>query len=241
MWRTFSLLLLAAPAANAFAQNVRFTGHVLADSIPHALAGAEVSLVALQVSQRTNERGEFVFQAVPAGEYVVLIRMPGYAPKVDTIEVADAGDIRREYRLSRIQATLPEVPVTTTLLDRKLADFLDRKHRLGMGRFLDSAEFSKAAGTRTSDRLRRLSGLVVHHGRGMSASIGSSRGIAIRTCRADVWLDGLNIGQGFDVNSIDPSEVAGIEWYPGIIPAQFTSTQKLGIPTPCGALVIWLR
>ena len=240
MWRTFAVCLLAASTTNALAQ-VRFTGRVHADSVEHALAGAEVSLVALQVTQRTNERGEFVFQAVPAGEHVVLVRMPGYAPKVDTIEVADAGDIRREYRLSRIQATFPEVPVTTTLLDRKLADFQDRKRTLGMGRFLDSAEFAKAAGTRTSDRLRRMSGLVVHHGRGMSASIGSSRGIAVRTCRAEVWLDGLNIGQGFDVNSIDPSQVAAVEWYPGIIPARFTSTQKLGVPTPCGTLVIWLK
>ena len=241
MSRAIVLVLLATFSATSQAQNVRFSGRVRTDSTEIPLVGAEISLIAAHINQRTNERGEFIFQAVPAGEHVVLIRMPGYAPKVDTIEVADAGDVRREYRLSRIQATLPEVPVTTTLLDRKLADFADRKRRLGMGRFLDSAEFAKAAGTRTSDRLRRLSGLMVHHGRGMSASIGSSRGITVRTCRADVWLDGLNIGQGFDVNSIDPSEVAGIEWYPGIIPHQFTSTQKLGVPTPCGALVIWLR
>src|SRR5688572_29405022 len=133
-------------AATAHAQGSTFAGRVLTDSgLP--LAGAEVVLGVKRTN--TGAKGEFKLTSLTAGEHPVLVRMPGFAPKVDTIDVADAGEVRREYRLSRIQSILPEVPVTTTLTDRKLADFYSRK-QFGMGRFLDSAQFAKSHGTRTS-------------------------------------------------------------------------------------------
>jgi hypothetical protein len=114
-------------------QGSAFAGKVLADSILTPLTGAEIMIEKLGRAERANERGEFRFTSVPAGEYPVLIRMAGFAPKVDTIVVADAGEARREYRLSQIKATLPEVPVTASLLDRKLFEFQERR-RMGIGR-----------------------------------------------------------------------------------------------------------
>lgn len=116
------------------AQSSVFLGRVLSDS-GMVLHRAEVVLNGPQNLQRTYERGEFKFSSVPAGTQIVGVRMPGYAPRVDTIEVADAGEVRREYRLSRIVATLPEVPVTATILDRKLYEFYNRR-KFGMGRSL---------------------------------------------------------------------------------------------------------
>ncbi|HWP71615.1 MAG TPA: carboxypeptidase-like regulatory domain-containing protein, partial [Gemmatimonadaceae bacterium] len=153
-------IVLVAPATHA---QSTFTGRVLSDS-GLVLAGAEVVLNGPQNLQRTNASGEFRFTAVPAGQNIVGVRMPGFAPKVDTIDFADAGEVRREYRLSRIEATLPEVPVTASLLDRKLWQFHERR-RLGIGRFLDSAEFANTRGTRTADKLTRLPGLIVVRGR----------------------------------------------------------------------------
>lgn len=230
-------------ATSAKAQGSSLTGRVVADSVRTALIGAEVSLPALTLSQRANERGEFRFTAVPAGEHVVHVRMPGYAPKVDTIEVADAGEVRREYRLTRIETTLPEVPVTASLLDRKLFEFHERR-ALGVGRFLDSAEFANARGTRTSDRLKKLPGLAIGRGNFLNdAFVLSTRSGEIRACRAAIWLDGVNLWTDYSVNQLDPSMIAAVEWYAGqaSIPAKYNVTPSTPQRKYCGVLVIWLR
>jgi hypothetical protein len=241
-------LLVAASLGIAWAtshgQGSSFTGRVVTDSGRVPLVGAELRIPALARGTRSIASGEFRFSRVPAGEHIVQIRMPGYAPQIDTIIVADAGEVRREFRLARIQAALPEVPVTATILDRKLADFHERR-KFGMGRFLDSAEFAKAHGTRTSDRLARLGGIRIVSGRGLAAYVSSSRSVAAqgkRQCLANVWLDYINLGTGFNVNELDPSIIAAVEWYPGLaLPPQFAVPPKRIGDTYCGTLVIWLR
>ena len=224
-------------ATSAHAQST-FIGRVLTDS-GAAIAGAEVVINKLQLTQRSNAQGEFKFTAVRAGEHIVSVRMPGFAPKVDTIEVADAGEFRREYRLARIEVTLPEVPVTTSSLDRKLVEFHERR-RMGIGRFMDSTEFAKAPGTRTSDRLKRFPGLQIGRGRFLSeAYVLTTRGGTgfRRTCAAAIWLDGVKM-TGFSVNQLDPSMISAVEWYagPASVPAKFNVTSAV-----CGVLVIWTR
>lgn len=235
--------ILGAFASPSHAQGSVLAGRVFSDS-GMLVVGAEVVLNGPHNLQRTNDKGEFKFTAVPAGLQIVGVRMPGFAPKVDTIEVADAGEIRRDYKLARIATTLPNVPVTATILDRKLFEFYDRR-KFGMGNFLDSAEFAKTTGTRTADKLSKLPGLMTIRGRGMAAYVTSSRSLANprrRSCTANVWLDYINLGTGFNVNEIDPSHIAAIEWYAGTssMPARFAVPPKPGSPY-CGTLVIWLR
>lgn len=173
--------------------------------------------------------------------------MPGFAPRVDTIDVADAGEMRRDFKLTRIETTLPEVPVTATLLDRKLFEFYDRR-KMGIGRFLDSAEFANTRGTRTSDRLTKLPGLLILRGRfSAEAYVANSRtrqrgSGGQPSCRALIWIDNVNVGMSFNVNELDPSVIAAVEWYAGeaSIPARFAVPQK-GAERYCGVLVIWLR
>jgi carboxypeptidase family protein len=215
------------------AQGSTFFGRVLTDSgVP--LAGVEVVLRAKRTN--TNAKGEFKLASLTAGEHLVLVRMPGFAPKTDTIEVADAGEARREYRLSRVQATLPEVPVITTLTDRRLAEFYNRQ-QFGMGRFMDSAQFANAHGIRTAEKLMRLPGLLIQRGKFSDAYVISSRG----RCAASVWMDGLNLGTGFDVNSLDPGIILAIEWYPtaAMTPVQFSMVKRGA--SHCAAIVIWTK
>jgi hypothetical protein len=238
------IAMCGAIASTAHSQGSVLVGRVFSDS-GTVVVGAQVVLNGPQNSQRTNGKGEFKFTAVPAGYQIVGVRMLGFAPKVDTIEVEEAGEIRREFKLSRVEITLPRVPVTTTLLDRKLFEFLERR-KFGMGRFLDSAEFAKAPGTRTSDKLSKLPGLMILRGRGLSAFVTSTRSLANgkgrSLCTANVWLDYINLGTGFNVNELDPSIIAAVEWYAGTsaVPARFAVPAKPSSPH-CGTLVLWLR
>jgi hypothetical protein len=243
---TTATLVVFASASQA--QGSAVSGRVLSDS-GVALAGAEVVLNGPQNAQRTNARGEFRFTAVSGGSHVVGVRMPGFAPHVDTIEVPDAGEMRHDVRLARIEATLPEVPVTASLLDRKLVEFHERR-RMGIGRFLDSAEFANSRGTRTSDRLSRLPGLKIQRGRFLSEAYvistretGSLSGVNPVGCRSAVWLDGVNLWTDFSVNQLDPSVIAAVEWYagPASLPAKYNVTPSSPRMKYCGVLVIWTR
>lgn len=243
-------LLIFAQAATA--QGTTIFGRVVSDS-GMILVGAEVVLNGPQNLQRTNEKGEFAFARVAPGFQIIGVRMPGYAPKVDTIEVEDAGEIRREYRLTRIETTLPEVPVRTTPLDRKLVEFAERRRTLGTGRFLDSAEFANSRGTKTSDRIARLPGVLIQRGRGNEVFITNTRQRrsgdpgSRSFCRSLVWLDGVNMGIEYNVNELDPTIIAAVEWYASnqnapaklVAPPRFSAR---GTTEPyCGILVIWLR
>ena len=240
---TFCCLTMVTQTATAQAV---ITGRVLTDS-GVVIAGAEVVLNGPQNLQRSDEKGEFRFTRVPAGRQVIGVRMPGFAPSVDTLEVADAGEIRREYRLARIETKLPEVPVRTTLLDRKLFEFHERR-RMGIGRFLDSAEFANTRGTRTGDRLGKLPGLLIQRGGFDSAIVTNTRQRlpgepgANKFCRSLVWLDGVNLGTDYNVNELNPSIIAAVEWYAGqaSIPAKYAVRANPAQPY-CGVLVIWLR
>lgn len=242
---SLAILGLSCAVARVEAQGSTFSGRVLSDS-GLMLAGAEVVLNGPQSAQRTDSLGQFRFAALRAGLYVVGVRTPGYAPRFDTIEVADAGEVRREYRLARIEATLAEVSVRTTPLDRKLFEFYERR-RTSVGRFLDSAEFANRRGTRTSDRLATLPGILIQRGRGMAAYVANTRVRLAgqdprKWCRALVWLDGINVGTEFNVNELDPSVIAAVEWYAGeaSIPARFNVPMRGG-ERYCGILLIWLR
>jgi hypothetical protein len=230
-----------AIAMPAYSQGSVLAGRVLSDS-GTVLVGAEVVLNGPQNSQRTNDKGEFKFAGVPAGLHIVGVRMPGFAPTIDTIKVEEASEILREYNLSRIETTLPRVPVTTTLLDRKLFEFHERR-RMGIGRFLDSAEFANARGTRTSDRLKKMPGLMIGRGRfSNEAYVLSTRSpgklaLGRGVCRAAIWLDGVKLTD-LNVNELDPNMIAAVEWYagPASVPAKFNVTSAV-----CGVLVIWTR
>lgn len=253
MGRLLLLGLFVVIAAHEGLAQASITGRVLRDS-GMVLVGAEVVLNGPQNSQRTDERGEFRFTRVPAGKQIVGVRMPGFAPRVDTIEVADAGEIRREFRLARIETKLPEVPVRTTPLDRKLVEFHERRRSLGTGRFLDSAEFANTRGTRTSDRLAKLPGVLVQRGRGSAVFITNTRQRlpgepgSGSFCRSLVWLDGVNLGTEYNVNELDPSIIAAVEWYASTqnAPAKLVAPPRPNAMTGrieqyCGILVIWLR
>ena|SRR5688572_26250379 len=245
---SFTTLLLAAIVSAAGAQSA-FTGRVLTDS-GAILVGAEVFLNGPQNIQRTNDAGEFRFANVPPGDHIVGVRHTGFAPKIDTIEVAEAGEVRREYKLARIETTLPRVGVTAAApADAKLFEFNERM-RLGVGRFLDSAGWVNTRGTRTSDRIAKLPGVYILRGRNSTdAFVANNRdrprnnaGLAPVWCHAMVWLDGVKVGTDFSINSLDPSSIKAVEWYAGqgSVPAKFNIPSRID-QRYCGVLVIWTR
>jgi hypothetical protein len=109
-----------------------------------------------------------------------------------------------------------------------------------------------------SDRLTKLPGVLIQRGdsrqgKGSEMFVTNSRQRSDgepgprSMCRSLVWLDGVNLGTEFNVNSLDPSIIAAVEWYAGqFVPAKLAVPPRFnaasGNPEPyCGVLVIWLR
>jgi len=232
------------PLASSAAQSLAIVrGRVLTDSAEHPIAEATVSLADGHYRAVSDSLGRYRIPAVAPGRYAVLVRRLGFAPVLAALTVAPGDSIDADFLLAPLVQDLPGVNVTGTVAERKLAAFEDRR-RIGIGRFLNEAEIHKAPGARLSEKLRQLPGLQVIYPRGgfsnqvRIATTRGPQGLRRMPCFAAVMLDGIVLAEYFSINSLDPGEVAAIEWYagPSEIPAQYNRTTYT-----CGLLMIWTK
>ena len=103
-----ALLLVAALAPTAFAQQRRLTGRVTGNS-GEPLAAATVSVVGTRVGALTTEDGRYTIDAAPAGAIQLLVRRLGYRPQ--TINVGTAQETA-DVALERDVLQLAEQVIT---------------------------------------------------------------------------------------------------------------------------------
>jgi TonB-dependent starch-binding outer membrane protein SusC len=240
----WALAFILLPSASSAAQTLAVVrGRVLTDSAEHPIADAIVSIAEGRYRAVSDSLGRYRIPAIAPGQYSVLVRRLGFAPVLAALTVTPGDSIDADFLLAPAVQDLPSVNVTATIAERKLAAFEERR-RLGIGRFLNEAEIEKAPGTRLSEKLRQLPGLRVLYPRvgfANQVQIVTTRGpqgFRQRPCPAAVMLDGVTLADYFSINSLDPGEVAAIEWYagPSEIPAQYNRST----PT-CGLLLIWTK
>jgi hypothetical protein len=161
-----------------------------------------------------------------------------------------------------VTAAAPEAPTPA-----KLAEFIERR-KTASGHFVDRSQMEKAEnGMRTTgDVLSSVPGVLVRRG-STKAWLASGRAIstgcafcatsvtqllpsdvaagARPACFMDVYLDGAMVFDSrrapdglFDVNTIPPDQIAGIEVYSSIaqVPVKYHRTGSL-----CGVVLIWTR
>lgn len=135
----------------------------------------------------------------------------------------------------------------------------DARRQLGIGHFLDREQLAKHEYRRLAEVLSTIPGLKIFrapggqawviNGRGGHTSLrpdSFSRGMGARpACYVDVWLDGNPVFIGsklvsmlFDVNTLIPSTLEGIEFYASSAqtPIKFARWDN-----QCGVLVLWSR
>lgn len=240
------------------------TGTVFADSSTRPIIGAEVSIAPLGLTTRTDSAGTFMVRNVSAGLHTLTIRALGFTPHSQRVPLHDGQTWEGDFSLRPAAQQLGEVTVRGDVVagrNPRIAEFEERR-KLGFGQFVTQDVFEKAEGRKLGDVLHaRVAGVRTERYGGREFVV-SSRGLnslermpagdkvdrqVLGTkprCYVQIVMDDLALYTGysdeklFDINSIDASRIAAIEYYtPASRPAQFNR----GGNAPCGTLVIWSR
>jgi hypothetical protein len=253
----------ASLAASPIAAQSVLKGRVVADSTRVPLGGAEVAIPSLGLGTRTDSLGAFRLPGISVGAHAVVVRHTGFAERTERLSMVAGDSLVREFRLAPSPMVLEEVKVVGAeepIVPAKLIPFHDRMKGKN-GRFLTEADFSNAS--RNEEVLqKRVPGMRLVRGKGSVTWVASSRGMSTiqnlppldpfdvrqgashRECYSAVLLDGAWAYRGhpreplFNVNSIHPNMIAGMEFYAGsgTTPPEFRS-----MGAACGVLAIWLK
>lgn len=136
----------------------------------------------------------------------------------------------------------------TTEFERRMVE--------GKGQFISREELEKSQAKRMADVLQRLRGIRLYRSpRGEAFAINSRGQVTMLgsnpTCYVQVYLDDVPLpstsshppskvpsGMVFNLNSLSPSEIEGVEYYVGLgeIPPKYNRTGSV-----CGVLLLWTR
>jgi hypothetical protein len=266
-WLTAGLLLGARQsAAQSLAQSGALGGTVYRDAANHPLAGAEISIGALDRRAVSNAVGDFRLAGIAAGRYVVTIRHIGFKPLNDTVTIATNALVERDYELAAAAVQLDSVRVFAATRSRaapRFAEFLERKRTNTGGHFIDEEQLRRHDARKLQDvitsyvpGIRRFRPLPVSRPtfEYLSSGRNGCNGPAF-SCHADqtpcpvsLYVDGILVFNPSanrtdasnypDMDRYVTSEYAGVEYYGGgaSVPAQYNATTG-----DCGVLLLWTR
>lgn len=260
LWRGIAAgAFVVLSAGFARAQTASLRGKVLTDSLERPIAGVRVAIDELKIQAMSDSLGNFLLINVPPGAHIVTAKKIGFGALATRVRFGANDKLEADFLMTVNAQALPDVKVEAKAPVRaKLVDFEERRALGAGGRFLTQADFDKRAWSSMSDVLRSsVPGLEIRR----DASFGSrayavggrlqvpggaftNGGAAPGPCFAAVVLDGAFVYQGhggeplFDINSIPPSVIAGLEYYSSAasMPAKYNGTRGT-----CGLMMIWTR
>lgn len=191
----------------------------------------------------SNEHGRFVFEDVPAGEYLLVVEHLAYGTVREVIELDDAAatyDLEIVMSSEAIELDPISITVMRTgpLVD--VYDRLDRMRLLGLGDIFDRRDIDRAGVSRVSHLIQTLPGARLQPIPGR-VGVGELRLHARNNCPPSYYIDGLRtpiFGESVD-DHVHLSAVEAVEVYRRLstLPGEFADEQAQN----CGAVAIWTR
>ncbi len=223
---------------------MRVAGVVRRDGSNRPVADATVS-VPNGPSVRTNAKGEFVLDAVPAGSRTLDVRAMGFYPErlmVNAIDRAPQVDVS----MHSFRSVLDTVKVLANYQRYSLRQELAQRQRMGIGRFITEREIERRTPIVLSDLLMTIPGVFVARQMGLQQNV-SMRGIFVDRCLPSLFLNGFAMFLA-DAGSapfsfadleamVSPDEVLALEIYAsGQVPPELGAGMS-----GCGAIAVWTR
>ena len=251
--------MLAVCLASAGRAQSVFLGSVVTDGDPSLpLAGAEITIPALNLAARADSLGKFLFKSIPKGAFRVIIRRVGYNAIAINARFSGRDTLAADFALIPSAVSLDTVSVVGEARQHgKFLEFEDRRTH-GGGAFLTRSDLDKQNDRQLGEIVARLPGLRVNR-YGAESAVASSRwsggtgrgGDAMdrrkgapRGCYSQIYIDNVRVfssdaGEAlFNINSIPPSTIQGIEYYAS---REETPIQYASHRAECGTMLIWTR
>ncbi len=231
--------LIAACVLPASAQSRPAAGAidgVVTDTNLVSLADATASILGSSVQVVTGANGRFRILALPAGQYILVVRRLGYAPSSTVLQVVGGDTLRMSFALERIMTALDTVTVTAKRYSMRMTEFEGRR-KAGFGQFMTQGEIEKRNSVFTSDLVRTFTSVRV-----LPPSNGPGHyAFSIRSgCAFKVFIDGVAVPTPTNLDDLpSPMNYAGIEVYSGAatIPLQYKTTGG----SFCGVILFWTK
>lgn len=211
----------------------RVTGRVL-NNAGAPLAGARVQLDGTTRAATTRANGEFALDSLPAGTQAISVRLLGYAPVEQAVDLVSSRPATVTIKMTEFVPVLEAVRVSAAR-ERGLESVgFARRRRVGQGFYMDEKDINENS-KYFSDVLRAAPGIRIEpHGmnRQVITSTRGTNGCVI------VWVDGT-MWQSMEPGDVDdfvrPHELAAIEVYSSnTTPAEFQAPNQT-----CATVVAW--
>jgi hypothetical protein len=240
-------MLSALPLTGAAGQALRGVVHDAATGRPISETTILVQQERGSLSRRitTDSAGTFTLTLPTAGLFRVNATKLGYIQhRGDTVRIGDGETVVVRIELDR--TATPLRPVVVTERFSGLPDGFESRRASGFGRFLTRTDIEARRGTKTTDLLRGMPGIVLtqmRRGRG-GASLGAGQVLLMRSpvglCQPAIWIDGLLIndfpGMSTTDDLLSPGVLEAVEVYNSTsnAPAQYRTGN-------CGVVLFWTR
>ena len=211
----------------------RVSGRVL-NNAGAPLPGARVQLDGTTRVATTRANGEFVLDSLPAGTQSISVRLLGYAPVEQAVDLVSSRPATVTIKMTEFVPVLETVRVSAAR-ERGLESVgYARRKRVGQGFFMDERDINKDT-KNFSDVLRAAPGIRI-------APYGMNRQVITSTRGTNgcvtVWVDGT-MWQSMEPGDIDdfvrPHELAAIEVYSSnTTPAEYQAPNST-----CATVVAW--
>jgi hypothetical protein len=249
------MVCLMARGVLAQGASATFTGVVTRDTIGTPVAGAEIRLLDIGRSARSDAKGEFRFAGVPAGSLNVTVRAVGFEPFVATVTIAAGQTLDADLTLtpaSVLLDTVRSVGSRHPALPWKMQEFESRRQTAASGQFLTDSLLHAHQDEMMASLVGMLNGAKLAYSPKSTAVYlassrngGSGKPAFLDTgggpCLVTVYVDGIQVypgGEAPDFGHMKAGEYAGVEFYasPSQVPAQYSRTG-----TSCGVVLLWRK
>jgi len=226
----------ARVAAVTVTGSARLTGKVL-NKAGRPLAGARVQLEGTGRAASTRATGDFTLDSLPAGTQTVSVRLLGYAPIEQAVDLSAREPQRVTLMMDNFVPVLEAVRVNAQR-ERALDDVgFARRKRSGMGWYMEGDAIKGRNSQNFSDLLRGAPGIRISQSTNNRQVIQSSRDPQ-GGC-VNIWIDGTQWQQmepGDVDDFVKPYELGALEVYgPTSTPAEYVPAGR----SSCTTIVGW--
>jgi len=220
----------------------------VSDSALRPIGFADVTILRTDIRIETNASGRFRFVDVPAGQYLMIVRRPGYRPVSAIVGVGTKDTLRLSFTMEPVAQALGAVVVKEERVSLRMLEF-EQRRRTGVGFFITQDQIEQRNLPVSADYLRFAPSITLtpsHNATGNPELVaiskregGSFFGEGAGACAMAVVIDGVPMPPRFPLELLPtPRELAGIEVYsgPATVPPQFS-----GLDRRCGMIVVWTR